>query len=81
MPIRYEGDAIEMDGYCPIDDAEELMKFLEEHPTASVSLERCQHMHSALLQLLLSYRVRVVGEAYTPFIWKWVVPLLKAHGG
>jgi hypothetical protein len=81
MPIRYEGDAIAMDGYCPIDEAEELMKFLEEHPHATVSLTQCQHLHSALLQLLLTYKVKVVGEAYAPFIYKWVVPLLKANGG
>jgi hypothetical protein len=81
MPIQYHMGTIDLNGFCPIDDAEHLLKVLEDNPGAPVKLERCVHMHSALLQILLQYRVKVVGEAYTPFVWKWIVPLLKAHGG
>lgn len=78
MPVRYEEDTIHMDGFCAIDEAEELVRFLEEHPKSRVELSQCQHMHTALLQLLLSYRVELRGEAYNPFISKWIVPLLRA---
>jgi hypothetical protein len=81
MPIRYEGETIHMEGFCAIDEAEELLRFLELHRGAQVVLTECQHLHTALLQLLLSYRVCLAGEAYNPFVSKWIVPMLRAHGG
>lgn len=80
VPIRYEGNTIHMDSFCAIDEAEGMVRFLEEHSSPRVELTQCQHMHTALLQLLLSYRVELAGEAYNPFISKWIVPLLQAPG-
>lgn len=79
MPIRYEGDTVHLEGFCAVDEAEVLLGFLETHVGAEVELSQCQHMHTALLQLLLGYRVALVGEAYNPFIGKWIVPLLQAR--
>lgn len=81
MSIRYDGDTIHMEGICAVDEADALLKFLEEHKCPRVSVSQCQHMHTALLQLLLSYRVVLEGEAFNPFIWRWVVPALRASTG
>jgi sialic acid synthase SpsE len=80
MTIRFEGDEIVMSGVCAIEEIEELMGFLEQHKQAHVNLAQCEHMHTALLQLLMQYHVKVRGTAYTPFLWKWVVPVLGVGG-
>lgn len=76
MPIRYEGDAVRMEGVCAIEEVDGLLAFLERTPSATVSLEACEHLHTAVLQALLAYDVKLVGEVYEPFLWKWVAPLL-----
>jgi len=81
MPTQYDGDTIVMKGVCAIEDVDELMKYLQEHPHARVDLTGCEHMHTALLQLLMHHRVSVLGNSYSPFIWKWVTPMLAAPGG
>lgn len=79
MAIQYEGDTIVMSDVCSIEDAEELQRFLETHSQAYVKLTHCEHMHTALLQLLMQYNVTVRDTAYSPFLWKWVVPLLNTR--
>ena len=81
MAIQYEGDGIIMTGSCSIEEADELQRFLEEHrQSVHVQLTHCEHMHTALLQLLMQYHVKVRDTAYSPFLWKWVVPLLGMKG-
>lgn len=76
MPIRYAESKVTLEGVCTIEEVEGLIAFLERTPKAVVLLASCEHMHTAILQALLAYRVPLSGEVYSPFLWKWVAPLL-----
>jgi len=81
MPIRYNDQTAVMDGVCTIEEVEGLIAFLERTPRASVSMSACEHVHTAILQVLLGHRVTLVGDVPSPFLWKWVAPLLPRQGG
>lgn len=80
MPIAFNGQVIEMEGACTIEEADALLAFLERTPGAKVSLRGCEHLHTALLQILVARRVPLTGEVYSPFLWKWIAPLLARDG-
>ena len=76
MPICYEGETATLRGQCGVAEIDELVPFLERHPDATVSLDGCQHMHTAVFQLLRSRRTKVTGTPDNMFILKWLYPLL-----
>jgi anti-anti-sigma regulatory factor len=58
MPLRLDtsGDAavICINGVTPADEAEELLALLRAHPGTAVDLSGVEHLHTAVLQLLLT---------------------------
>ena len=81
MAIRYTDQTVVMDGVCTIEEVDGLISFLERTPGATVSLQSCEHVHTAIVQVLISHKVKLQGEVYSPFLWKWVAPLLAGAGG
>jgi hypothetical protein len=67
-------------GVVPIDDAETLAGWLRTRGRADtparVDLAGCTHLHTAVLQVLLSARVQLEVPPADPFLKAWVVPLL-----
>ena len=80
MPIRYTEDAVVLEGVCSIEEVEGLTAYLERTPNATALLHSCEHMHTAILQVLIAYRVALRGEVFSPFLWKWVAPMLSRQG-
>ena len=76
MPIQYQEDCVVLQGTCGIRELEDLQAFFQLHENPVVSFEGCQHLHTALLQLLLTYRPQIRGNAESAFIARWIVPLL-----
>jgi ribosome maturation factor RimP len=42
-----------LEGNCGPEDAEVLLQWLIEHPQGQVNLKLCEHLHSAILQVML----------------------------
>ena len=63
MPVslNISGDAavICISGVTPPDEADELLALLREHPGVAVDLSGLEHLHTALLQLLLAAKTPV----------------------
>ena len=69
MTVRIGDDGtIVLEGACPIDDAEPLLQHLLAHPGAAVDWRRCEHAHTAVLQVLMASGRRLVGPPGSVFL-------------
>lgn len=79
MTVRSTADGtIELAGRCGVEDAEALQGFLLEAPRSTVEWSGCQHLHSAVLQVLLIGKPRVLGTPSNTFLRTHVAPLLRS---
>lgn len=53
MPITYKTNVVVMEGVCSIDEGDQLLQWLIEHPKGKINLKQVTHIHTALLQILL----------------------------
>jgi hypothetical protein len=63
MSVRVEGGVIYLAGRCPVEDAEDLLRALEEDAQATVDITGLQRLHMALIQVLLAVRPVIRGQA------------------
>jgi hypothetical protein len=59
MAIRYLKKHAALEGQVSVDEAEALGQWLREQPRPAVHLGKCEHVHAAVLQVLLALRPRV----------------------
>ncbi len=56
MPVTYLKTVARLEGACDVEEAEGLLEWLQEHPKGKLNLKECEHLHSAVLQVLLALR-------------------------
>lgn len=56
MGIFYADKSAGLIGIVTVDDAEELMAWLQAHPHGMLDLAECTHLHAACLQVLMAAR-------------------------
>ncbi len=79
MTIRRDHDGtVILDGLCPIEDAEALLRLLLDAPQSQVDLALCQHAHTAVIQVLLAARPRLRATSTLAFWQRWLEPALSA---
>lgn len=79
MTVRLTADGdIRLEGICPIDDAEPLLRLLLSNRGARVDWRACEQAHAAVIQLLLAAGPPMVGPPANGFLQAWVAPLLIA---
>ena len=76
MSVLLDDGLIRLEGDCQVEEAETLVGLLQSTGASRVDLGQCRHLHSALVQALLAFRVRSAGEGQTPFIRDFVIPAL-----
>jgi hypothetical protein len=76
MSVRLAGGVIILEGDCPIDEAEPLLELLLANPGASVDWSACGQLHTAVVQVLLAARPPMEGEPGTPFLRRWIDPII-----
>lgn len=59
---------IQLVGLCAIEDAEALLLSLAQDPGAGVDWSACEHAHTAVIQVLLAVRPRMVGLPRNAFL-------------
>lgn len=59
MPIQYKKSVAHLTGVCTVEEAEQLLAWALAHPSARADLSRCDHVHSAVLQVLLATGLKV----------------------
>ena len=68
MSIRYLKKYAALEGVVGVDDAETLAQWLQKQASPSVHLGRCEHVHGAVLQVLLACRPRLSVPPPDPFL-------------
>jgi hypothetical protein len=77
MTVRLTPDGlIELQGLCPSEDAEVLLRQLLANPAAVVDWHACESAHTAVIQVLLLARPTLQGVPIGAALRDWVHPLL-----
>jgi hypothetical protein len=76
MSVSLDGNVVRLHGDCPVEDAETVLTLLQAAANPNVSLAEVRILHTAILQVLLALRPKLVGPVGDPFIRRWLAPLL-----
>jgi hypothetical protein len=80
MSVRLEGQVVRLEGPCRVEDAEPLLAWLQADSSRSVDLTGAEHVHAAVVQVLMALRPPLEGESRDPFVRDRLVPLLRGAG-
>jgi hypothetical protein len=79
MSVRLaEGARLQLEGDCPIADAEVLLRHLLETPGATIDWRACERLHTAVVQVLLASRAPLLGPPAGAFLRNWLEPVVLA---
>ncbi|HUN72671.1 MAG TPA: hypothetical protein VMU52_10190 [Steroidobacteraceae bacterium] len=70
------GGHIELVGACPSADAESLLQLLLADPGMTVDWRDCQTAHTAVVQVLMAVRPRLLGPPADARLKDWVAPAI-----
>jgi hypothetical protein len=73
--------AIELTGTCSSDEGEILLQNLLASPNIMVDWRGCEAAHTAVVQVLLATRPKLLGPPASVLLEKWVQPVLAATMG
>jgi hypothetical protein len=74
MGIRYMKKQASLEEIVTVEDAEGLLEWLKKQPKPAVNLSKCQHMHAAVLQVLLTCRPAINGAINDPLLARALMP-------
>ena len=75
---RLDDGTIALEGVCPIDDAENLLRLLLERPGCMVDWRMCDEVHTAVVQVLLASGVKPAGPPRSPFLARFLAPVVES---
>ncbi len=78
MSAHLDGHVIRLEGQCRVEDAEPLLGWLQADRSRVVDLTDTEHLHTAVLQILMALKPSIHGTAKDPFIRDWITPTLIA---
>lgn len=70
--IRIDVRTVVLKGNCAADEAETLLQLLIETPAASVDWTQCEQLHTAVMQIVLAAKPRVIGPCGDAWVEKWL---------
>jgi hypothetical protein len=68
MSIRYLKKHAALEGHVRVEEAEVLARWIGDHAAPAVHLGKCEHVHAAVLQVLLALKPRVVVPPPDPWL-------------
>lgn len=81
MTVRIADDGIILlQGVCAIEDAEALLRHLSAEPGTQVDWSACEHAHTAIIQVLMAVKPKIVGWPTDPFVGKYLTGLFDRSG-
>lgn len=80
MTIEYGKTVAKLQGTCGVEEADELLQWLQANPRGKVNLKACEHLHAAVLQVLMALRPALSAEPDDPFLARWVTPAFRESG-
>jgi len=76
MSVRLDGNIVFLEGACRVEDAEPLLGLLQAGRGRAVNLTDAEHLHAAVLQVLMALRPTIQGTAGDVFLRDWIAPAL-----
>ena len=80
MSVRLDGHIIKLEGPCRVEDAEPLLTWLQADGSRVVDLTGAEHLHAAVVQVLIALKPPLRGESRDLFVRNWLAPLLRQPG-
>jgi hypothetical protein len=77
MPIKFRNNSAALTGVCAVEEAETLLSWLGSHPKAKIRIDKCEHLHAAVWQVLMAARIPLSGTASDPVLADWILPALS----
>jgi len=71
MSIEYKKTVAIIEGECSVEEAEALLEWILLTPKGKINLKQCEHMHTAVLQVLMALTpsVSVWPDTDSPAFW------------
>jgi hypothetical protein len=76
MSVWLDGNVIILEGPCRVEDAEPLLGWLQADRGRMVDLAGAEHLHAAVLQVLMALQPTIRGPAGDAFLRDWIAPAL-----
>lgn len=78
MPVvtGQQDQEVSLDGVCTVEEAETLFSWTQEHPDAAINLAGCDHVHTAVLQVLMAVRPKISAGPTNPAVRDWLMPII-----
>ncbi|MCF8483256.1 MAG: hypothetical protein K9H25_22765 [Rhodospirillum sp.] len=76
MPFTFAKSTATADESCTVEDALSLLEFLLANPGAKVDLGPCATLHTAVLQVLLAVKPKIIALPREAFLRRWLSPAL-----
>jgi len=70
---------IVLEGIGRVEDAEPLLGWLQADSGRIVDLTEAEHLHAAVLQVLMAMRPTLRGGPRDAFLQSWIIPALEAE--
>jgi len=78
MSLHIADGIIRIEGNATVEDAEPILAALIDRPDTAVDVGHALRMHSAVVQLLIALRPRIVGRPADAFLSAYIFPMLDA---
>ena len=79
MPIDYKKKQAVFQDIVSVEEAEELLGWLQKRVSAKVNLSACTHLHPANLQVLIAAKTKVAAWPRDPDLHAWLESVLKSE--
>jgi len=77
MPITYRKKSAIFDSLVTVEDAEDLLQWIQKNPQGKVDLSGCTHLHAANLQVLMATRIAIVALPKDAALKNWLTAALN----
>jgi hypothetical protein len=74
---RDDSGKVVLEGRCPVEDAEQLLQMLQSNPGAPCDLTLCNHLHTAVVQVILAARPSLIGPCGDAWVEQWIVSVAR----
>jgi hypothetical protein len=78
MTIKFDNKIIRLQGNCGSEDVEALLAALSADDRR-VDMSEVDHLHAAVLQVLLAFTPRLLGSPRDTFVRTWLIPVLNSE--
>jgi anti-anti-sigma regulatory factor len=78
MPIEFKKQKLVLQGAVTVEEAESLLEWLQNKPTARADLSACTHLHTANLQVLMAAKTKVASWPTEPDLRVWLQTALNS---